>query len=115
MGWASRGFGMQVQTYRSILWEQQQIWKKFDGWVVFVKVAEALWRLYLEKVIAGKFVTFWMDSSWQSNSSLKKNNASVLIFANEIHMLSNSLLPVGLDSICVVPNLQPFYSSQQQS
>lgn len=57
---------------------------------MFVKIGETPWRLYLEKVIAVKFVTFWMDSPWQNHVSFKKKNAGVLTFANEIHMLSNS-------------------------
>lgn len=56
---------------------------------MLVKMGETPWRLHLEKVIADKFVTFWIDSPWQNHVSLKKN-AGVLIFANEIHMLSNS-------------------------
>lgn len=58
--------------------------------VMFVKMGETPWRFHLEKVIADKFVTFWIDSPWQNHVILKKKNAGVLIFANEIHMLSNS-------------------------
>lgn len=57
---------------------------------MFVKMGETPWRFHLEKVIADKFVTFWIDSPWQNHVILKKKNAGVLIFANEIHMLSNS-------------------------
>lgn len=60
------------------------------------QMREAPWRFYPEKVIAVKFTTFWIDFSWQSNASLrKKNNSSILIFANEIHTLSNTLLLAG--------------------
>lgn len=50
--------------------------------VIFVKMEEISWRLYLEKVIAVKLVTFWIDFPWHSNACQlkKKSDACVLIF-----------------------------------
>lgn len=52
-------------------------------------MGETLWSFYLEKVIAVQSITFGLTLLGKIMLALK-SNASVLIFANEIQMLSNS-------------------------
>lgn len=57
-------------------------------------MGESLWSFYPEKVIAVQSITFGLTLLGKIMLALK-SNASVLIFANEIQMLSNSSSSVG--------------------